>query len=43
MQNVTIDSALDAVARTFTGIVMYGACMQPDGKSLFRLNFIYNS
>lgn len=40
MQNITIDDALDAVARTFKGIAIYGVCAQPDGNSLFRLNFI---
>jgi hypothetical protein len=43
MQNTTIDDALDAVARTFKGIVTYGVCMQPDGKSLFLLGFVYGS
>jgi hypothetical protein len=43
MENITIDDALDAVARIFKGIVTYGACMQPDGKSLFLLSFIYSS
>jgi hypothetical protein len=43
MQNVTIDDALDAVARTFKGIVTYGICMQPDGTSLFLPGFIYGS
>src|SRR6202042_1735851 len=41
MQNISVDGALDAVARTFKGIVTYGTCMQPDGKSLFWLGFIY--
>jgi hypothetical protein len=43
MQNITIDDALDAVAKTFKGIVTYGECKQPDGKTLFRLGFIYDS
>ena len=43
MQNLTIDEMLDAVARTFNGIVAYGVCTQPDGKSFFRLSFIYDS
>ncbi|MGC2405114.1 MAG: hypothetical protein WA431_01755, partial [Candidatus Cybelea sp.] len=41
MQNVTLDEQLDAVARTFKGIVTYGVCVQPNGKSLFRLGFVY--
>jgi hypothetical protein len=43
MQNITIDDALDAVANTFRGIATYGECKQPDGKTLFRLGFIYDS
>jgi hypothetical protein len=43
MQNVTVDEALDSVARTFKGIVMYGVCTQPDGKGLFELGFAYGS
>ena len=43
MQNVTLDEQLDAVARTFKGIVTYGVCVQPNGKSLFRLGFVYGS
>ena len=43
MQNISVDDALDAVARTFKGIVTYGTCMQPDGESLFWLDFIYGS
>jgi hypothetical protein len=42
MQNITIDDALDVVARTFKGIVTYGDCTQPDGKILFRVGFIYD-
>lgn len=43
MQNLTVDDALDSVARTFKGIVLYGACTQPDGKKLFDINYIYGS
>jgi hypothetical protein len=43
MQNVTVDDALDSVARTFKGIVLYGACTQPDGKELFDIDYIYGS
>jgi hypothetical protein len=42
-QKVTVDDALDSVARTFKGIVTYGMCKQPDGKGLFQLGFIYGS
>jgi hypothetical protein len=43
MQNVTADEALDFVAGTFKGIVLYGSCKQSDGKGLFKLNYIYGS
>jgi hypothetical protein len=43
IQNITIDEALDAVARTFKGIVTYGLCVQPNGKGLFVPGFIYGS
>lgn len=43
MQNISIDDALDAVARTFKGIATYGACQQPDGKTLFLPGFIHSS
>lgn len=43
MQNVTVDRALDDVARTFKGIVTYGECRRPDGKTLFLLGFASSS
>jgi hypothetical protein len=43
MQNVTVDEALDSVARTFKGVVLYGICKQPDGKDIFRLDFASGS
>jgi hypothetical protein len=43
MQNVTVDEALDAVVRTFKGIVTSGICKQPDGKSLFKFGFEHGS
>jgi hypothetical protein len=39
VENVTVDEALDAVARTFKGIVLYGTCELPDGKGLFQVDF----
>jgi hypothetical protein len=36
MNNVTMDEALDTVARTFKGIVLYGACTQPE---LYTISF----
>lgn len=41
--NITIDDALDAVAQTFKGIVTYGQCRGPNGKTLFRFGFIWSS
>jgi hypothetical protein len=43
MQNVTVDEALDSVVRAFEGIVTYGICKHPDGKSLFQLGYTYGS
>jgi hypothetical protein len=42
-QHVIVDDALDSVARTFSGIVMFGVCPQPGGAQLFELDFIYGS
>jgi hypothetical protein len=36
MRNLTVDEALDAVARTFGGIILYGACTNPP---LFVIGF----
>ena len=43
MKDVTAEDALDSVARTFKGIVLAGTCTQPDGKELFRLDYIHGS
>jgi len=43
MRNVTADDALDSVARIFKGIVLYGSCAQPDGKEMFKINYMYGS
>lgn len=40
MRNVTVEQVLDLTATTFKGIVVYGACTQPSGRSLFRLDYI---
>ena len=37
LENVTMDQALDAVARTFRQLVIYGICTQPDGQSVLSL------
>jgi hypothetical protein len=42
-RNVTVDEALDSIARTFKGIIMYGICHQPNGKSLYQLTFVEGS
>jgi hypothetical protein len=36
LRNVTLEEALDQVARTFRGVVFYGACAQP---ALFDITF----
>jgi hypothetical protein len=43
MQNVTAGDALDTVARTFKGIVLYGTCSPPDGKELFQIDYMHGS
>jgi hypothetical protein len=43
MQNVTVDEALDSVARVFNGVVLYGTCKLPDGNELFRVDYIDGS
>lgn len=39
IRNVTLDQALDAIAKAWDGIVVYGACTQPDkdGMRLFDI------
>jgi hypothetical protein len=40
MENVTIDQVLDAIAKTFGGIVVYGECVSPvDNTRCFVLTF----
>ncbi len=43
MQNVTVGEALDSLARTFKGVVLYGTCTLPSGKELFRADYIDGS
>lgn len=43
MSDVTVDEALDSVAKTFKGILLYGSCKKPDGKELFRSDYIDGS
>jgi hypothetical protein len=41
IRNVTMDEALDLIAKTFKGIVIYGACARPsNGERLFRTEFV---
>lgn len=39
MRNITVDDALDAVARAFKGVVTYGACIAPDRTTLFDVGY----
>lgn len=41
LRNITVEKALDLTARTFKGIVIYGACVRPNGQQMFRLDFAY--
>jgi hypothetical protein len=43
MQNITVDAALDSVARTFKGIVTYGICKQSDRRGWFYLDYLDGS
>jgi hypothetical protein len=40
MKDLTMDQALDAVARTFGGIVIYETCAERSGKRLVSLDFV---
>lgn len=40
MRNVTLEQVLDLTASTFKGIVVYGACTQPSGRSFYRLDYV---
>jgi hypothetical protein len=39
MKNVTVDQALDSVAKTFPGVVVYSECTQPGGGRLIDIKF----
>jgi hypothetical protein len=41
--NVTVDEALDSVAKTFGGVVTYGECKKPNGENLIDIGFYYLS
>lgn len=41
--NVTMDQALDVVARTWGGVVLYGACTRPDTYEVFFSDIIYSN
>jgi|HubBroStandDraft_4_1064222.scaffolds.fasta_scaffold04805_3 hypothetical protein len=38
LENVTMDQALDAVAKTFRDLVIYGVCTRPNGQSVFWIS-----
>lgn len=40
MKDLTMDQALNAVARTFGGIVIYETCAERSGKRLVSLDFV---
>ena len=40
LKNVTMDEALDTIATTFGGIVIYETCADPSGKRLVSLDFV---
>jgi hypothetical protein len=40
MRDVTVDQLLDSIAATFQGIVVYGTCVQSDGKGLLEIDFV---
>jgi hypothetical protein len=40
MKDLTMDRALDAVAKTFGGIVIYETCEERSGKRLVSLDFV---
>ncbi len=39
LKNVTVDEALDQIARTFGGIVFYGTCVDAKGDRWYRFDF----
>ena len=40
MKDLTMDRGLDAVAKTFGGIVIYETCEERSGKRLVSLDFV---
>lgn len=40
MNGVTVEQLLELTAKTFKGMVIYGACTQTSGQRLFRLDFV---
>jgi hypothetical protein len=40
IKDTTIDEALDLVAKTFDGVVIYGECQEPNGEKLIDVEFI---
>ncbi|MGA7080677.1 MAG: hypothetical protein WBQ43_20140 [Terriglobales bacterium] len=40
MKNITFGQVLDSIAVTFHGMVVYGTCVQSDGKGLLEIDFV---
>ena len=40
MKDITVGEVLDSIAVTFQGIVVYGTCVQSDGKGLLEIDFV---
>jgi hypothetical protein len=38
LENLTMDQALDAVAKTFRELIVYGVCMRPNGQAVFWID-----
>lgn len=38
LKNLTMDQALDAVAKTFRDLVVYGVCTRPNGQAIFWID-----
>ncbi|MGO9862200.1 MAG: hypothetical protein ACLPLR_01205, partial [Terriglobales bacterium] len=40
VKNITFGQVLNSIAATFDGIVVYGTCVQSDGKGLLEIDFV---
>jgi hypothetical protein len=43
MKDMTVDQALDSIAKTFPGVVVYGECEQPDKDHTVDIRFVWFS